>query len=103
MKIQTSLETKIRQHFSPLELEIENESHKHSSGLGAESHFRVLIVSDLFSSQSRVARQRSVFDLLSEEMKSIHALSLRLLTPEEWNVGQGENFQSPSCAGKHKH
>ena len=100
MNIQSAIEAKVRSGFVPLHWEIENESHKHSSGLGAESHFRLLIVSDGFEGLSRVARQRRVFDLLKEEMVGVHALSLRLLTPAEWENGRGEGFQSPRCAGK---
>lgn len=101
MSVQSAIENKVQAEFSPSHWEIENESHKHSSGLGAESHFRLLLVSEGFEGLNRVARQRKVFDLLKDEMQSIHALSLRLLTPQEWEKGQGEGFQSPKCAGKH--
>jgi BolA protein len=97
MKVQASLESKIRTGFAPTYLEIENESYKHSSGLGAESHFRMLVVSDVFTDQKRLDRQRAVFSLLAEEMKSIHALSLRLLTQSEWD---GESFKTPNCHNK---
>lgn len=100
MKIQDALKSKIESALSPVVLTIENESHKHSSGLGAESHFKVLVVSDAFKGVSRVERQRVVFDLLAQEMKVIHALSLRLLTLEE--SAKDSVFVTPNCQSKNK-
>lgn len=101
MKLQSAIENKLTSALTPLELGIENESHKHSSGLGSESHFKVLVVSESFAGLSKVQRQRKVFDLLSQEMAAgIHALSLRLLTAEEWKSGAGEGFVSPLCHSK---
>ena len=97
MKVQNQIEAKVKETFAPSFLEIENESYKHSSGLGAESHFRMLVVSDFFADLKRIDRQRSVFKLLEQEMKSIHALSLRLLTQNEWD---GESFSTPNCQSK---
>ncbi len=49
-----------------------------------ESHFTVDIVSEAFTGKSRVDRQRLVYDILAEELKSdIHALALKTLTPDE--------------------
>ncbi len=103
MKMQTRLEDKIGEALTPVVLEIENESHKHSSGLGTESHFKVLVVSSRFAGQSRVERQRRVHEILAEELRGgIHALSLRLLTPEEHNRAMESNqiFATPNCQSK---
>ncbi len=101
MKLQDSIESKITTNLAPSYLEIENESHMHSSGLGAESHFKVLVVSASFEGLSRVRRQQKIYDLLAQELKTgIHALSLRLLTEDEWEKGGGEGFVSPSCHSK---
>lgn len=82
------LETKIKSDLNPVSYKIIDESHKHEGHAGhdgmGESHFRVQIVSPVFEGQSRVARQRLVYDLFSEEIKErIHAISLTLKTPEE--------------------
>lgn len=99
MKTQTLLHDKLKAAFNPEVLEIENESHKHSSGLGAESHFKILMVSPAFEGHSRVERQRRVHDVLSDELKQvIHALSLRLLTPGERT--QADGFSTPNCQSK---
>ena len=65
-----------------------SESARHAGHAGAreggETHFNVEIVSAEFAGKSRVARQRLVYALLSEELKGpIHALSLITRTPEE--------------------
>lgn len=99
MSLQEILQKKIETTFDPEILGLENESHKHSSGLGAESHFKILIVSKKFSGLSRVERQRLVYDLLADELKNkIHALSLRLLSPDE--KSQAEGYVTPNCISK---
>lgn len=99
MKLQLAIESKITQALKPDLLEIENESYKHSSGKGAESHFKVLVVAHQFTGLSRVQRQRVIHDLLADEMKNgIHALSLRLLSPDERS--QAEGFVTPNCQSK---
>lgn len=98
MKLQESIESKLQSDLKPAQLEVVNESHLHSSGLGAESHFKVLVVSDVFLGLSRVRRQQKVYTLLAQELQGgVHAFSLRLLTHEEWKQGGGDGFQSPQC------
>ncbi len=79
--------------FSPLRLEIEDESAKHASHVartgvtGGQTHYRVIMVSEAFSGMSRVARSRAVHTALDAEFKSgLHALSLTLMTPAEQRV-----------------
>ncbi len=74
--------------FRPAELEIQDDSARHSGHAGAapggETHFTVTIVSDAFSSLSRVARSRAVHAALKDEFEAgLHALSLRLCAPHE--------------------
>jgi BolA protein len=82
------LSVKLNQAFAPQQLEIHDDSAKHSGHAGAreggESHFSVLIVSDRFEGLNRVARQRLVNSALTEDLAGpVHALSLQTLTPEE--------------------
>ncbi len=89
---QTPLEATIRekldQAFRPVRLEVINELHLHaghrsSPGTG-DSHFRVLIVSELFVGMSRVQRHRLVNETLAAELKGkVHALALELRAPQE--------------------
>ncbi len=100
MKLRESIESKIQETLRPTHWELVNESHLHSAGR-EESHFRLLLVSESFVGLSRVQRQQKVYQLLAEELKNgVHALSLRLLSPQEWDAGQAEGFVSPSCQSK---
>ncbi len=53
---------------------------------GGNDHYSVIVVSTDFNHQSRLKRHRMVMDLFKEEVDSgeVHALSIRALTPEEW-------------------
>lgn len=88
MRVAEAIRRKLSEALAPERLEIEDESAMHAGHAGArpegESHFRVLVVSRRFEGLGRVARQREVYQILSEELSSdIHALALRTLTPEE--------------------
>ena len=79
---------KLTAAFAPTVLEVADESHRHAGHGGAqpggETHFTVTMVSDSFAGQSRVQRQRAVYQVLGAELKErIHALALNLATPEE--------------------
>lgn len=92
------------QVLNPMELIVENESHLHGFSRGQDSHFKVMVVSSLFEGLSRVERHQKVNQLLEEEFKdegknaALHALTLRALTPSEWEQADPRAFQSPKCA-----
>ena len=53
---------------------------------GDGSHFEAVIVSAAFDGKSRVARHQIVNRALGSQMgNEIHALSMKTLTPAEWN------------------
>jgi len=88
MRVRDRIETKLMAAFAPSTLEIQDESHLHAGHMGArpegETQFRVRIVSPVFAGQSRVARQRAVYQALAEELAGpVHALALSVQTPEE--------------------
>jgi BolA protein len=88
MRVASSIRRKLTEALAPERLEIEDESHRHAGHAGArpegESHFRVTVVAEAFAGKSRVERQRLVYDLLAEDLRTdIHALALKTLTPEE--------------------
>jgi BolA protein len=100
--IQTIIEGKLQQAFSPYKLQVTNESYQHNVPDGAESHFKVLIVSDNFSELRPIQRQQKVYQVLAEEMAaSIHALTMQTLTTAEWQVDQTVT-RSPECMGGSK-
>lgn len=75
------IEDKLRKQLQATSLEVVDESHLHSGHVGAQSgagHFLVVIESEKFRGMTRLAAQRLVFEVLSEEMgREIHALSIR--------------------------
>lgn len=100
---QESIRTKLSSVLEPLHIDVENESRMHGVPPGSETHFKVLVVSRAFDGLSLVERHRHVNGLLREEFAAgLHALSLRALTPDEWER-QGEGgFNSPPCLGGSK-
>ncbi len=69
--------------FRPTLLEVIDESHKHIGHAGykegGETHFKVVMDSELLHDLTRVAQQQAVYKVLDELLKTrIHALSLKL-------------------------
>jgi BolA protein len=83
-----TIRRKLIERFAPTKLEIEDQSDRHVGHAGArpggETHFAVTIMSAAFVGQSRVARQRLVYEALAGELTTrIHALSLTTFAPDE--------------------
>ena len=76
------LQMRLQEKLSPTRLEVLDESHQHAGHAGANgsgfgTHFRVRIASPLFTSQSRVARHRLVYDALQDFIdQGLHALAI---------------------------
>jgi acid stress-induced BolA-like protein IbaG/YrbA len=63
--------------------------------VGDGQHFEAVIVSAEFAGKLQVARHQRVYQALGDRMKAeIHALSMRTLTPEEWQASdaKGQNL-----------
>lgn len=84
------IEAKLREAFAALHVEVIDESHLHAGHAGARGgggHFRATIVSERFEGLGRMQAQRLVYEALAAEMKSeIHALSLKTLTPSQYEA-----------------
>lgn len=79
---------KLEQAFSPSRLEIVDDSDRHHGHAGhregGESHFNVVLESQLFQGVGRVERQRMVNRALAEELAGpVHALSIKAHAPGE--------------------
>lgn len=99
MLIQTSIESKIARELSPRVLSVENESAMHNVPPGSESHFKVVVVADVFDGQRSVQRHQLVYRVLADELAGgVHALALHTYTPEEWQDRQ-QAPDSPKCSG----
>lgn len=102
MSIQEAIGEKLRSGLEPVQLWVENESHRHSVPKGSETHFKVVIVSAEFEGMSRVARHRRVHAILAHELANgVHALSVVAKSPEEWDAAP-EAPSSPPCLGGSK-
>lgn len=75
--------------LAPAEIAVVDDSASHAGHAGnpdgaGETHYRVHAVSPRFAGLGRVARHRLVNDALAAEFAAgLHALNLRLETPEE--------------------
>ena len=99
MSMQTIIEQKLADEIAVDYLQVENESHMHNVAPGAESHFKVTIVSNVFDEQMLIKRHRMVNQILRQELQQIHALALHTLTPQEWEARGGLVANSPKCRG----
>lgn len=88
MSIKQSIVDKLTAAFSPLSLNVIDESEKHRGHggwrEGGETHFRVQIVSSAFEGMNRVARHRAINELLADELAGgVHALALEIRSDSE--------------------
>lgn len=71
----------------PVQLEVDDESHRHIGHAGAadgRGHFRVRLVSSRFAGMSPVARHRAVYAALGDLMQTdIHALAIDARSPDD--------------------
>ena len=81
------IENVLKETFSPIEIEVLDESHKHVGHVGARSgkgHFKLTIISKRFEGLSLIQRQKLVYRALASLMETdIHALSMSTLAPSE--------------------
>lgn len=104
MSRKNRIEQRLQGALGPMYLQIVDESHMHNVPDGAESHFKVLVVSDAFQDERLVARHRRVNTLLADELHAgLHALSIHAWTPQEWfDKGGRAAPASPQCLGGSK-
>jgi len=102
--IQEEIETTLQAHFDVCRLLVVNESHKHSVPKNSETHFNVIIVSETFTKMPRVKRHRAVNAALKNAFeRGMHALTLKLMTPNEFDEAGGEmSNPAPKCMSAKK-
>lgn len=102
MKIQAQIEQKLQAELSPSYLQVVNESHMHSVPENSETHFKVVVASEIFAGKRLVQRHQKVYGILADELAGeVHALALHTYTPEEWQETQAAP-ESPNCMGGSK-
>lgn len=103
MIIQQEIEALLSEHFLPIHLQVENESHQHSVPPNSETHFKLELVSDQFDGMRKVARHQAVYKVLAKQLAGpVHALALHTYSPAEWNERIGGSPESPQCLGGSK-
>lgn len=92
---------KLISSFSPLHLEVLNESYKHKVPEGSETHFKIQIVSKSFDNLNLIARHRLIYSCLDVELKTgVHALALDCKTENQWIENKVFNSTNIPCKGK---
>ena len=104
MTTQATIESKLIEALEPLYLEVINESNSHNVPPNSETHFKVVLVADVFDSERLLGRHRRVNRILAEELAGgVHALALHTFTPAEWEARFGAVPESPACLGGGRH
>ncbi len=83
MKLVQSFEDHLRQSFSEIYVIDER---------GDGHHIEVIAIDPLFETMSRLERSRHILNILGGFQKTIHALSIKAYTPEQWKEKKS-NFQ----------
>ncbi len=100
MNMQQQIEQKLMTAFSPVHLEVVDESHQHNVPEGAQSHFKAIIVSDHFQGKTRIERHKHVYRVLVEELDGlIKAFSVFTYDPSQWHGKERNLPSSPPCMG----
>ena len=98
--IRETIEQKLADGIELQHLEVINESGNHNVPPGAETHFKVVLVSESFTGSRLIERHRLVNRLLAAELAGgVHALAIHTYTGEEWRDKHGEAPLSPPCLG----
>lgn len=94
-----SISSALYEKLKPIHIELVNESYMHNVPKGAESHFKVLVVSEKFDGLSLIKRHRLVNDIVKEALGDfVHALSIVAKAPKEYDT-TAKLEPSPACRG----
>lgn len=88
MSIERDIHDKLTKALKPERLDVINESelhagHRDAPGTG-QSHFRIVVVSEMLRGKSRIDRHRLINETLAAEFKrGVHALAIKAYAPGE--------------------
>lgn len=102
--VESAIRAKLTAALAPVSfLDVVNESYKHNVPAGAESHFKVTVVSEAFQGDKLLARHRRINAVLAEELAGpVHALSISAKTPAQWEKRGSKVHETPNCLGGSK-
>ncbi|QKX01097.1 BolA/IbaG family iron-sulfur metabolism protein [Wolbachia endosymbiont of Dipetalonema caudispina] len=90
MNIIKTIEEKIRNSIDIIDIDVIDESIKHSGHYftpsSLPSHIKIILISNNFIGMSFLKRHKLIYDLLKDEMKLIHAISLHFYTENEYII-----------------
>ena len=87
MEIEKEIKTRLAQKMDLSHFEIKDFTGRHLNHKLHEGgfHLEAVIVSKAFNEKNLIERHRMVYEAMGELMKhEIHALSMKTLTPKEW-------------------
>ena len=87
MEIEEEIKTRLSQKMDLAHFEIKDFTGRHLNHKLHEGgfHLEAVIVSKAFNEKNLIKRHRMVYEAMGELMKhEIHALSMKTLTPKEW-------------------
>jgi BolA protein len=97
------IEELLAREFVPTHLEIEDESSQHHVPKNAETHYKIIMASPLFSNLTLIKRHKLINTLLKDEFTAgMHALSMHLYSPDEWVNKNQAPLKSPACKDGYK-
>jgi len=98
-EVEQRIFNKLQEILCPEHLEVLNESSGHNVPRGSETHFKVVVVTEVFEGKSLLQRHRLINEALREELQGpVHALSIVGKTPDQWNQSP-QVSKSPRCMG----
>ncbi len=93
MQVKSYIEQQLNEHLTPVFLDVQDESHMHNVPDGAQSHFKVTVVSEQFDGSRLIGRHRQVNALLADALEG---------PVQEWEKRGGSVNASPQCRGGEK-
>ena len=97
--VENKIKAIINANLNPSVLNIINESSMHNVPVNSESHFKIIIVSDIFKDVASVNRHKIIYKTLGNVMDDIHALSIYAFDINEFDTNPMV-LDSPNCANK---
>jgi stress-induced morphogen len=97
--IELSIINNLNENMHIFSLKIVNESFMHNVPIDAESHFKLIVVSNDFNNLSTIKRHKLIYKNLANIMNKIHALSIHAFNEDEFRKNP-LIIDSPECANK---
>ena len=97
--IESTINKIINESYNPLYIELVNESFMHNVPRGSESHFKLVVVSNIFKNMTLIQRHKHIYSSLKTTMNNIHALSINAFDIDEFKLNPTKS-ESPDCIRK---